>query len=41
NLPFIQNNFEIVIFGIIGISLLPILVEVVRGRMKKQPGKAS
>jgi membrane-associated protein len=34
-LPFVKNNFEIVVFGIIGISLLPILVEVLRARAKK------
>lgn len=34
NIPFIQKNFEMVIFGIIGISLLPILVEVLRARAK-------
>ncbi len=32
--PFIQKHFEIVIFGIIGISLLPILIEVMRKRKK-------
>ena len=30
--PFIQKHFEIVIFGIIGISLLPIIIEVIRKR---------
>jgi membrane-associated protein len=37
NIPFIKNNFEIVIFGIIGISLLPIVIEVIRAKMKKGP----
>jgi membrane-associated protein len=37
NIPFIQKNFEVVIFGIIGISLLPIVVEVIRAKMKKGP----
>lgn len=36
NIPFIQNNFEIVIFGIIGISLLPIVVEFIRAKMGKK-----
>jgi len=30
---FIQDNFEMVIFGIIGISLLPIVVEFVKAKM--------
>ena len=34
--PFVQNNFEVVIFGIIGISLLPILVEVIRAKKNKK-----
>jgi membrane-associated protein len=35
---FIQKHFEMVIFGIIGISLLPIIVEFVRAKMgKKDP----
>lgn len=38
NMEFIQNNFELVIFGIIGISLLPILIEFIRAKMgKKDP----
>ncbi len=36
NIPFIQNNFEIVIFGIIGISVLPIIIELIKNKMKKQ-----
>ena len=34
NLPFVQNNFEIVIFGIIGLSILPMVIEFVRAKMK-------
>lgn len=35
---FVQNNFEVVIFGIIGLSLLPIVVEFIRAKMgKKDP----
>jgi membrane-associated protein len=33
---FIQNNFEMVIFGIIGISLLPIVVEFIRAKTGKK-----
>jgi len=36
NIPFIQKNFEIVIFGIIGISLLPIVVEFIRAKIGKK-----
>lgn len=32
-LPVVKNNFELVIFGIIGVSLLPIAVEFIRARM--------
>ncbi len=34
-LPFVQKNFELVIFGIIGISLLPIIFEFIKSKMKK------
>lgn len=36
NLPIIRSNFSLVIFLIIGISLLPALIEVWRQR---RPGK--
>lgn len=36
-IPFVKNNFEIVVFGIIGISVLPILFEFVRTRMNRKP----
>jgi membrane-associated protein len=32
NLPFVQKNFEFVVFGIVGLSLLPILYEFVKKR---------
>jgi membrane-associated protein len=32
NIPFVRNNFETVIFGIIGVSLLPIVFEYIRMR---------
>lgn len=35
NLPFVRNNFETVIFGIIGLSLLPMVVAVFREKFKK------
>jgi len=36
NLPFIQKNFELVVFGIIGLSLMPMVVEAIRAKLKKQ-----
>ncbi len=34
-IPIVKNNFEIVVFGIIGISVLPIIVEFVRVKWGK------
>jgi membrane-associated protein len=34
-IPIVKNNFEIVVLGIIGFSLLPIVVEFIRAKMKK------
>ena len=36
NLPIVQDNFETVIFGIIGLSLLPMLVEFIRAKLKSK-----
>jgi membrane-associated protein len=36
NLPFVQENFETVIFGIIGLSLLPMVVEYLRIKFAKK-----
>lgn len=33
NLPIVQKNFHIVIFGVIGLSLLPIVYELVKARL--------
>jgi Uncharacterized membrane-associated protein len=35
-LPFVRDNFEIVVFGIIGISVLPVVVEVIKARLSKK-----
>lgn len=35
NLPFVQKHFETVIFGIIGISLLPMVFEFIKPKIKK------
>lgn len=32
NIPIVKNNFEIVIFGIIGISLLPAIIGYIKGK---------
>ena len=34
NLPIVQRNFETVILGIIGLSLLPMLIEFIRAKLK-------
>lgn len=34
-LDFVKNNFETVIFGIIGISILPMVIEIIRAKFKK------
>jgi len=36
NLSFIQKNFELVVFGIIGLSLLPMIIEAIRVKLKKK-----
>ena len=36
NLSIIQKNFELVIFGIIGLSLLPMVIEAIRTKFKKR-----
>jgi membrane-associated protein len=38
NLKVVKENFETVIFGIIGISLLPMLIEFIRAKKKKEDG---
>jgi membrane-associated protein len=35
NIPLIRNNLTLVIFGIIGISLLPIVIEVAKAKLRK------
>ncbi|MBP0904024.1 VTT domain-containing protein [Mariniflexile gromovii] len=36
NLAFVKNNFEMVIFGIILLSLLPMLIEIIKNYYKKK-----
>lgn len=38
NLSFVQENFEIVIFGIIGLSILPMIIEIIRAKRKARKG---
>jgi membrane-associated protein len=35
NLPFVKKNFEVVIFGIIFISILPVIAGLIKGKMNK------
>jgi membrane-associated protein len=35
-MPVVRNNFSLVVFGIIGVSLLPIVIEMYRARTAKQ-----
>jgi membrane-associated protein len=39
NIPVVQEHFEIVILGIVFVSLLPPIIEYLRERGKKGPGK--
>ena len=34
NMSFVQKNFEVVIFGIVGLSLLPMVVEILKAKLK-------
>ena len=36
NLSFVKNNFELVILGIVILSLLPMIIEFIRSKMKKK-----
>lgn len=35
NIPIVKANFELVVLGIIGISVLPMVIEIARAKMKK------
>jgi membrane-associated protein len=39
NFPMVQRNFEIVVFGIIGLSLLPIIIGTFHAKIKKSVAK--
>lgn len=36
DLDIVKNNFELVIFGIIGISILPMVIEIIRAKLKQK-----
>jgi len=36
NLSFVQENFEIVIFGIIGLSILPMIIEIIKVKFQSK-----
>ena len=36
NIPVVKKNFELVVLGIIFISILPMVIEIARAKMKKQ-----
>lgn len=38
NVPFVRDNFGVLILGIIGVSLLPVVVEVIRARRASTAG---
>lgn len=37
NIPIVQKNFELVVLGIIAISVLPMVIEIARAKLKKAP----
>lgn len=37
NFPIVKENFEFVVFGIIGISLLPMVIEFARAKLRRNP----
>ncbi len=37
NIPIVKEHFELVVLGIIGISVLPMVIEIARAKMRKQP----
>lgn len=37
NIPIVKANFELVVLGIIGISVLPMVIEIARAKFKKTP----
>jgi membrane-associated protein len=40
-LPFVKKNFELVVLGIIGVSVLPIAIEILKGWLDARKAKAA
>lgn len=40
-MPVVKENFELVVLGIIGISLLPMVIEILRAKLRKAPAAES
>ncbi|MES2475093.1 MAG: DedA family protein [Verrucomicrobiota bacterium] len=36
-IPIVEKNFELVVLGIIGISILPMVIEIARAKLRKNP----
>jgi membrane-associated protein len=41
NIPIVQENFSLVVLGIIIVSVIPVVYEIAVGKMKKRPGGRS
>jgi membrane-associated protein len=37
NIPIVQKNFELVVLGIIAVSVMPMVIEIAKAKFKKQP----
>ncbi len=37
NMPIVKKNFEFIVIGIIFVSILPMLIEIARAKLKKKP----
>ena len=37
NVPFVKENFEVVAIGIVLVSLLPMVIEIIRHRARRSP----
>lgn len=35
NIPVVQKNFELVVFGIVGLSIMPVIVQLIKKRMSR------
>ena len=41
NIPLVKANFELVVLGIIGISILPMVIEIARAKFKKKHAQSN